>query len=195
MNMWHEGQARNRTWYSFNLRATDTLGDLAAETDDLPTVQIVETSPQESGAVEIPPAGAPATRTEIRLPVIEKHSAAYQEVPRTAPIQIWEGRVVSVDRKKGIMEVLLSAKFGEVPDHTGEISLEWVVEQDAGLVVPGAIFYWTLYKETKRGSISNSQELRFRRLPSWSRTQIENMRVEAEKILARIRSQDQANPS
>jgi len=123
---------------------------------------------------------------KIRLPAVDAGVLTSQELLRMVPIQIWEGEVLGVDQDAGMMQVLLSAKMGEVPDHTAEISLEWVVEQDKDLVSPGSVFYWTLYKEIKRGSIINSQELRFRRLPSWSKNQIERVHRAAEQLFARI---------
>jgi hypothetical protein len=66
------------------------------------------------------------------------------------------------------MRVSLEAKMVPIPRHQAEIDLEWVAEQDQDLVRPGAIFYLTLFKRTKRGSVENAQELRFRRRPAWS---------------------------
>lgn len=106
----------------------------------------------------------------------------------TTPIQIWEGKVLSVDRPSGLMRVNLVAKIGDTQDHKGEISLEWVAEQDLDLVKRGAIFYWTIFKEVRRGSIRNAQELRFRRFPSWSRTQLTRIRAEGQRLRARVQS-------
>lgn len=101
---------------------------------------------------------------------------------RAAPIAIWEGEVKSVDNNARMMYVYLRSKLGKFEDHSAEISLEWVTMQDQDLVQPGAVFYWTLYKETRRGSIKNSQELRFRRLPNWSRSLVDRIREESNKL-------------
>ena len=66
------------------------------------------------------------------------------------PLQIWEGTVLDINRAAGVMQVLLDAKIGQMPRHTGEIDLEWVDDQDQDLVRPGAVFYLTLFKRTKR---------------------------------------------
>ncbi|WP_295446471.1 hypothetical protein [uncultured Thiodictyon sp.] len=102
-------------------------------------------------------------------------------------IQLWEGRVIRVRLHEGVMDVLLNAKIGSLPAHTGEIELQWVHEQDRELVVPGAIFYLTLYRKTKSGSIENAQELRFRRLPSWSRQQVRQIECEAQLMLSKMK--------
>ena len=129
---------------------------------------------------------------DVRLPPREAIFFRTDEEPKTVPIQLWEGKVLDVNTKSGTMDVYLSAKIGNSPDHTAEINLEWVHAQDSDLVRPGAIFYLTLYKETKRGSISNSEELRFRRLPSWSKSQIERVKLEASRLLARAKEKAQA---
>lgn len=105
-----------------------------------------------------------------------------------APIQLWEGRVLEVDHQNEVMQVLLTAKLGQIPEHTAEIELQWVSEQDHDLVIPGAVFYLTLYKQTRRGSIKNSQELRFRRRPAWSKNQVDKIYSNAERLLSKMQS-------
>ncbi len=105
-------------------------------------------------------------------------------------IQIWEGRVLSVDSQSDVMSVLLSARIGQVADHTAEIDLQWVADQDHDLVQPGAVFYLTLFKRLRRGSVENAQELRFRRRPAWSRPQIQHIQADA----AMLRSKMKARP-
>jgi hypothetical protein len=108
--------------------------------------------------------------------------------PDSTPLQIWEGTVLEVDHASGVMRVLLDAKMGQVPRHNAEVGLEWVSGQDEDLVRPGAVFYLTLFKRTKRGSIENSQELRFRRRPSWSPTQLKRIDEDASKLLAKMKA-------
>ncbi len=102
----------------------------------------------------------------------------------TTPLQVWEGKVQFVDDEFNAIDVILSDKSGRLPDHSARISLEWITDQDHDLVKPGAIFYLILYKEKKRGSLKNSQELRFRRLPNWSRSQLTKITQESERLLS-----------
>jgi len=103
------------------------------------------------------------------------------------PLHIWEGTVESVDYDARIMRVLLDAKWGDIPQHTADIELQWVSDQDLDLLRPGAVFYLTLYKRTNRGSIENSQELRFRRLPSWSMAQLKRIDDDAAMLLSKMK--------
>jgi hypothetical protein len=105
----------------------------------------------------------------------------------TTPLQIWEGTVVEVDNHARVMRVSLDAKLVPIPRHMGEIDLEWVAEQDQDLVRPGAVFYLTLFKRTKRGSVENAQELRFRRRPAWSSGQLKQIEQDAAMLLAKMK--------
>jgi len=99
-------------------------------------------------------------------------------------IQIWEGEVLEVDAGGRAMSVLLNAKRGNIAPHTGEIELEWVHPQDRDLVCPGAVFYLTLSKKIRHGSIENTQSLRFRRLPAWTKEQVAELERDAESMLS-----------
>ena len=83
--------------------------------------------------------------------------------------------MLSIDLANSTMSTRLNAKIGSFPEHTADIELEWVHEQDLDLVKPGAIFYLTLFKRLSHGSVQNSQEIRFRRLPNWSNAQIRSV--------------------
>jgi len=106
----------------------------------------------------------------------------------STPLQVWEGTVLEVNHAAGVMQVLLDAKIGQMPPHTGEVELEWVSDQDQDLVRPGAVFYLTLFKRTKRGSIENAQELRFRRRPSWSAAQLKQIEADAAMLLSKMKA-------
>jgi hypothetical protein len=104
----------------------------------------------------------------------------------TVPLQVWEGRVQSVNRNLQTMEVFLSSRFGGYDAHTGEIDLQWVSDQDKELVIPGAVFYLTLFKRSKKGTVENSQELRFRRQPNWTKYQLKRISESADVLLAKM---------
>jgi hypothetical protein len=102
------------------------------------------------------------------------------------PIQIWEGVVLSVDSDKPIMYARLTAKMGDIPDHTAAISFEWIHDQDRELVKSGAVFYLTLFRKRSRGSVQNSQEIRFRRVPNWSSADVHRLQGAADVLLSKI---------
>lgn len=114
----------------------------------------------------------------------ELHLPTKNPEPDATPIQIWEGVVTDVDWESNAMHAYLEAKIGDIPRHAVEINLEWVSAQDLDLVRPGAVFYLELYKRTTRGSVTNAQELRFRRLPAWSKKQTDRLYQKVGDILA-----------
>jgi len=120
-------------------------------------------------------------------PPVTKSFFAGDVNANSIPIQIWEGTVVEVDADNGVMQVLLDAKMGNIPRHAGEIDLEWVSDQDRDLVVPGAVFYLTLFKRSTP-SVENAQELRFRRRPSWSVSQLKQVAEDAATLLSKMKS-------
>lgn len=122
---------------------------------------------------------------EVELPVVRPMKSVAEGVMAKV-IHIWEGIVLSVDWARQVMTVKLVDRSGLIVEHSADIDLEWVSPQDHVLLKAGAVFYWTLFKETKRGSISNSQEIRFRKLPSWNKSQLKEMWDEADELLTRF---------
>lgn len=102
------------------------------------------------------------------------------------PIQIWEGTVTEVDWEEKTFDATLEAKRVIVPRHMATFSFDWIAEQDIALIVPGAVFYLSLYKESLRSSVRNTQEIRFRRLPAWSKAQVTRIERDVELFSSHI---------
>jgi hypothetical protein len=139
----------------------------------------------DANATIAPSFGRLAPSIEALGASIKQHVIRDTDV-QTVPLQVWEGRVVSVDLESQTMEVFLSSTLGGYEAHTGDIDLQWVSEQDKDLVIPGAVFYLTLFKRSKRGTVENSQELRFRRQPNWSKPQLALISKGADALLAKM---------
>ncbi|HHL4079884.1 hypothetical protein [Burkholderia sola] len=107
--------------------------------------------------------------------------------PSAAPLDIFEGVVQSVDTEHGSMYVKLISKMRPLVDHFAEIRLEYVIPQDRNLVRSGAVFYLSLAVERRRGTVKNVQEIRFRRLPSWTRIEIQKMREDAKVLMSKLK--------
>lgn len=131
--------------------------------------------------------GLNVVRPDPVIPAIEKLVPLDAGV-LAAVIQIWEGVVTYVDDVSKVMTVKLTDRQGLVPEHTADVGLDWVVEQDLDLVRPGAVFYWTIYKETKKSTIKHSQEIRFRRLPDWTEKQISSIKENGLALMKKFSS-------
>jgi len=124
------------------------------------------------------------------VPPVPVPLPTHKDVFDSKPIQIWEGVVLSVDRNG--MDVRLNAKLARLPEHTATIALEWIHDQDRDLARPGAIFYLTVFRKLSRGSVQNAQEIRFRRLPNWSNSDVLKVRAAASALAARMKDTDDA---
>jgi len=166
----------------------DPYSAQGVETEDLTPIEKrpQTTEPPDFSAKEDRAAftGNPAHPTKFEPPVAARW---IQVSADSIPIQIWEGTVESIDYNGSVMHVLLDAKWGNIPRHAADIELQWVSDQDFDLLRPAAVFYLTLYKRTNRGSIENSQELRFRRLPSWSTAQLNKVEEDAAMLLSKMK--------
>jgi hypothetical protein len=124
-----------------------------------------------------------ASPADSRAPRVAAQVAAY-----TAPIEVFEGTVRSVDQAAEVMYVTLTSKTRDVSDHSADIGFAWVNPQDLDLVAPGAVFYLSLYRERRGGTIRNTEELRFRRMPTWTRTQIARVRDDADRLYSKLQA-------
>ena len=81
---------------------------------------------------------------------------------------VFRARLIDLDRR--------------TPDEEAEIYLSEVSDEDRALVEPGAIFYWSIGGYTdKTGNRMQRSLVRFRRLPTWTRRELDDARREAEK--------------
>ena len=70
-------------------------------------------------------------------------------------------------------------------------SNEEISNSDKSLLRAGAVFYWIMgYKDWPTGQRSNEQLLRFRRLPLWSRRDLERLRARAAELRTFLQSDD-----
>lgn len=115
--------------------------------------------------------------------------SSVREAPdvNTTIIEIFEGVVQDVNRMDETMSCTLRSLRRGYDDHVAEMDLEWVHPQDMELVVPGAVFYLTLYKEFHRGTLRNTEEIRFRRLPAWSGVQVKKATEQAALLHQKIK--------
>ena len=153
--------------------------DVSVDTYDLstykvPSIESLVQIPKIKSSVQIPKVTYRKNDTDERIKTLESIIGPKNlgEEKLKSIIHLWEGRVLSVDTKDNCMNALLVSETDNMEDHKATFSLEWVPDQDIDLVIPGAIFYLIMYKEKYRGTIKNSQELLFQRLPKWSHSQI-----------------------
>jgi hypothetical protein len=98
------------------------------------------------------------------------------------PIQSWEGVVLQVT--DDTFSVRLVDLSGDRAEEEMELEKEELSDFDLGLLEPGAIFYWTIGYRVKlpRGARERVSQIRFRRLPAWSRSEIAAAKERAKRL-------------
>ncbi|GMU60013.1 MAG: hypothetical protein AMXMBFR34_17760 [Myxococcaceae bacterium] len=95
--------------------------------------------------------------------------------------QQWEGIVAAVSGDT-FTATLKDLTDPAVTEESAELFLEDVGESDRNLVEPGAVFYWSVgYEDTPRGRERKSI-IRFRRLPGWSRQQLNSVKEKTAEL-------------
>ena len=95
-------------------------------------------------------------------------------------VQQWEGTVTEIGAKS------FTARLRDltVPDHPEEqavFSADEIDENDRELLQVGAVFYWSMgYHHDASGTRRLSNDLRFRRLPRWTRTDVDRLVEQSE---------------
>ena len=87
-------------------------------------------------------------------------------------LQKWEGHVVKKG-KDSFVAVLIDLTNPSPIEEEAEFSLEEIEEGDRDLVKPGAVFYWNIGYYDKTSGRLRTSLIRFRRLPNWTREEIE----------------------
>jgi len=106
-------------------------------------------------------------RLEVR-PVRTKLPVKRASRAATEPLQEWEGVVSWIDGDSFGGRLFDLTEPGELEEM--EFSVDEVSRDDLGLLVPGAVFYWTIARHTNEvGTRTNVSILRFRRLPARSK--------------------------
>ncbi len=96
-------------------------------------------------------------------------------------LQKWAGYVIEIGEE--VFTARLTDLKNKGIEEDAEIYLTEVSEEDRPLLLPGAVFYWSIgYRDDYNGQRHNEGFIRFRRLPAFSRKDIDRAQQEAEKI-------------
>ena len=100
---------------------------------------------------------------------------------RVVVLQKWEGIVEEIDEAAGEFSVVVRDLINpDAPNELITMSIAEVPPPDLDLLVPGAVFYWSMgYEDFLDGQRKRSSSIRFRRLPQWRGAEITKARKEA----------------
>lgn len=115
-----------------------------------------------------------------------------RRTPRQMISHHWECTVVHVDTD-AFTATLRSLRDPNDSEKEAEIPLEAVTPDDLELLQPGAIFYWTIgYDISPSGTRRRASEVRFRRLPAWTKKDVERIRSRAAELFVLFGKPDSA---
>jgi hypothetical protein len=135
-----------------------------------------------SNPVEDQPDGTvPVTVSAPRL-LPTKSERASEPTAILQPIQSWEGVVLQV--ADDTFSVRVVDLRGDRAEEEMELEKQELSNFDLELLEPGAIFYWTVGYRLKlpRGARERVSQIRFRRLPAWSRSELSAAEERAERL-------------
>lgn len=106
---------------------------------------------------------------------------------------------VSLKKWRGVVTELSDETFWaklvdiqqDTPDEEAEIYRSELSEEDKKMLAIGAVFYWSIgYHTTEYGQRKRESIIRFRRLPVWSRRELERIRNRAQKFMDGLNLRD-----
>lgn len=117
-------------------------------------------SENADGTTVEPPMGTAAPNRVVWVTPSTKPSGLFVATGK------WEGVVESIDEKAAEFDVRMADILRDGEDLFMTFSMDDVSPEDAGMVVPGAVFYWLVgYYDRVSGQRTRVAELKFRRLP------------------------------
>lgn len=131
-----------------------------------------------------PGANLPSEKRAPLVQAIPLPSAAAQQFEQ---LKHWEGTVTEI-REREFVATLRDLGDQEDPSRIEAVfDVEEVSPGDQHLLAPGAVFTWTIARETSIvGQVRNVDFMRFLRLPAWSTREVESVRRRAEELRSRF---------
>lgn len=110
--------------------------------------------------------------------------------------QEFDGMVVSVAPKGDCFIARLVDLTGDRPEEEAEIAFEEISPDDYPLIVPGALFTWTIGRMTKRnGQVTRVSEIRFRRAFRFTPSAIAKAEQKASEMWELLNDGDAEQPA
>jgi hypothetical protein len=134
-------------------------------------------STESTQTQETATASLPAPTPFVRVPETEVTPAAYAFDMRGQ----WEGTVTHVGADD--FSVVLRDIFNPgAKEYEAVFSVDEVADDDRDLLKEGAILYWTIGYQQRRGQRLRVSEVRLRRLPAWSRADLARVEKAAREL-------------
>ncbi|MBU1170506.1 MAG: hypothetical protein KKD44_13165 [Proteobacteria bacterium] len=98
-------------------------------------------------------------------------------------LQLWEGRITQINNED-FSAIIVDKTHPEFNDELVTIDIEEITPAELSLLQIGAVFYWSIgYADYPGRGRSRESKIRFRRLPGWTKKEL-NRAIESGKKLA-----------
>lgn len=99
-------------------------------------------------------------------------------------LQMWEGRVVSIDEDEHEFTAIVNDKTNSLlPGEELTMSIEEIPPSDLSLLASGAVFYWSIgYSDYPGRPRTRESRIRFRRLKKWQKSEINIAKDRGKKL-------------
>ena len=144
--------------FAGNPNPARVIGGMNSQLPPVPSQQASEIEPSSTATGAVAP-------SIIRLPT------PVVDLQKFGKLQEWEGEVVSVSGNEFV--AYLHDLTQESPREEASFQIDEVSEEDRTLIRTGAVFYWIIGYKTARGQRTTESFLRFRRLPAWSKRDLD----------------------
>lgn len=137
------------------------------------------TPPLETGAVALTGQIVEQLRLVPSAVHYKPESAAHDVF---LPLQRWEGTIIEILKDSFVARLV--DKSPDSATEEAEFPLDEVSRDDLPLIKEGALFYWTIgYRDSINGQRTRISEIRFRRTPTWTASELTRARGRARRLL------------
>lgn len=103
------------------------------------------------------------------------------------PLQEWEGYVSNIAETFFTARLVDKTQGKSVEEEEADFLIGDLSDEDRQLLVPGAVFRWVIgYQRTISGTKRRVSQITFRRLPAWTRKELQAARSRAEELASTI---------
>ena len=171
-----------------SLRAAPVLArwkDAVESVNQLPVTSIDDGDDVTYSEVQEPRQIAKATPVRSR----PEDASQTEEIRRISfePLQEWEGRVIEIKAETFTATLTDITARRDFEDEIAEFPVGDISDDDILLFKPAAIFRWLIgYERHASGTKRRASSVVFRRLPSWSKTDLSRANQEAKILVEAI---------
>ena len=186
----NEAQQRKRTTPLFVNQAA--VGDRSQLNENVIIADPVQTAHRSTPTPTAAP--MPSILDREGLPVVgERKVSPIAWIPQIRPaedkfalLQQWEGVVQALNGDEFTV-VLRDLTNPNNPEEVAVLPLEEITGDDLRLLRPGAILYWSIgYRTHRTGQVDRVSTIRLRRLPAWSRLDLQRRDARAKSLMERF---------